>query len=248
MNFDFHHQYKDYSNIDLLKIVKRPAEYQSAAVTVATQILSERQVTPEETQFIEDYFQNIENSAKAKKIKVDAIKNKVVDFFEPVLQPSEKVEPSKWVNILLLVIAIQYAWSLFNTAKWLANFLQCEYCGFDIIFFSEFLTLLYVPPIFFLLLKKRRWGWILLFADTLFSLISKVSQTYIFFKYQRIHHGDTASFLLSILIKAAFVFFLWRDPIARHFGITQVAKKKTAAITTIGTILFILIMNLIFGL
>ena len=110
MNFDFHHQYKDYSNIDLLKIVKRPAEYQSAAVTVATQILSERQVTPEETQFIEDYFQNIENSAKAKKIKVDAIKNKVVDFFEPVLQPSEKVEPSKWVNILVLLIAIQYAW------------------------------------------------------------------------------------------------------------------------------------------
>lgn len=248
MNIDFYQLYKDYTNTELLKIVKRPADYQPAAVAVATQILNERQVTAEEIQFVDQYFHNIENSVKTKKEKYDALKTKATDFFEPVLHPSEKIEPNKWVNILLLVIAIQYAWSLFNTAKRLISFLQCDYCSFDVTFFAELLTLLYVPLIFFLLFKRRRWGWILLFADNLFSLISRVSQSYIFFKYQSIHHGDTTSFLLPILIKAAFVFFLWREPIANYFGIAQETKKKTALITTAGTLLFIFIMYLMFGL
>jgi hypothetical protein len=248
MNFDFYQLYKDYSNTELLKIVKRPTEYQPAAVAIATEILKERQVTTDETQLVDQHFQDIDNTANAKKEKIVALKDKATDFFGPVLHPSEKVEPNKWVNILLFVIAIQYAWSLFGTVRRLIIFLQCDYCSFDVTFFAEFLTLLYVPLIFFLLFKRRRWGWILLFADNLFSLISRVSQSYIFFKYQSIHRGDTTSFLLPILIKAAFVFFLWRDPIANHFGIVKETKKKTALITTAGTVLFIFVMYLMFGL
>lgn len=244
MNFDFYQLYKDYSNADLLKIVKQPGDYQTSAITAATQILKERQVTAEEIQFIDDYFHDIESSARIKKEKIETIKTKAADFFEPVLHPSEKVEPNKWVNMLLLVIAIQYAWTLFKTAKELINFLHCNYCSLDIIFFAELLTLLYVPLIFFLLLKRRRWGWILLFADNLFSLISGASQSYIFFKYQSVHYGDTTSFLLQIIIKTAFVFFLWRDTISNYFSVTLETKKKTAFITIGGTLLFILIINL----
>lgn len=248
MNIDFYQLYKDYSNLELLKIVKRPTEYQPAAVAIATQILNERQVTTEEIQLVDQHFHDIDNTTKAKKEKIDALKGKATDFFEPVLHPSENVEPNKWVNILLFVIAIQYAWSLFGTVRRLISFLPCDNCSFGITFFAEFLTLLYVPLIFFLLFKRRRWGWILLFADNLFSLILRVSQSYLFFKYQSIHHGDTTSFLLPIFIKAAFVFFLWRDPIANHFGIAHETKKKTALITTAGTLLFIFIMYLIFEL
>ena len=247
MEIDFYQQYKEYSNVDLLKIVRRPADYQLQAVDVATQILSQRQVTAEEIQFVDQYLQEIESSAKVKKEKVDALKYKITDFFEPISHPSENVSPSKWVNILLFVIAIQYAWSLFNTAKRLIRFLRCDYCRLDVLFFAELLTLLYVPVIFFLLFRRSRWGWILLFADNLFSFISMASQSYIFFKYQDIHHGSTSSFLLPILIKAAFAFFLWRNPIASHFGVSFETKKKTTLITTVGTFLFIFIMYLTFG-
>ena len=247
MNFDFYQQYKNYSNIELLKIVRRPDDYQPAAVAVAAQILHERQVTPAEISSVDEYFLDIEKSAKAKKEKIDALKNKATDFLEPVLHPGEKVEPNKWVNILLLIIAAQYAWSLFNTAKGLIRFFQCDYCTFDIGFLIEYLTLLYVPLIFFLLIKRRRWGWILLFSDNLFTLISSVSQSYIFFKYQSIHHGATTSFLLPILIKAAFVFFLWRDPIAGHFGVNHDTKKKTAVIVSAGTLIFVSAMYLMYG-
>jgi hypothetical protein len=247
MNFDYYQQYKEYSNIELLKIVKSPGDYQPTAIAVATQILSERQVTTEEIQFVDQYFHDLDNSTKAKKEKIDALKNKATDFLQPVLHPREKVEPNNWANLLLFVIGIQYTWSLFNTARRLISFLQCDYCRLDITFLAELVTLLYVPLIFFLLFKRKRWGWILLFADNLFSFISSVSQLYLFFKYQSIHHGDTTSFLLPILIKATFVFFLWRDPIANHFGISPETKKKTALITIAGTSLFIIITYLIFA-
>ena len=74
MNFDFYQQYKNYSNIELLKIVKQPTDYQPAAVAVATQILNERQVTAEEIQFVEQYFQNLNSLANAKKKKIDTLK------------------------------------------------------------------------------------------------------------------------------------------------------------------------------
>lgn len=244
MNQDFYQQYKGYSNTELLKIVKRPAEYQPKAVTVATQILTERQVTQEEHLIVDQYYHDIDSSANAKKQKVDFLKHKAADFFEPVLSPSENVQTSKWVNILLLAIAIQYAWLLFETSKRLLTYIQCDACSFDIIFFIDLSALIYVPLIFFLLFKRRRWGWNLLFADTLFGLISRVSQSYLFFKYQSIHQGDSAFFITAILVRAAIVFFLWREPVACYFGISDKRKKEIAMITTVCTLLIIIILNL----
>lgn len=247
MNFDFHQQYKDYSNIDLLKIAKRPGDYQPAAVEAATQLLDQRQITPGEIQFVDQYLQDIENSIKNKKDKIDAFKNKATDFLQPVLRPNEEIEPNKWVNILILVIGIQYTWSLFETAKGLIRFLQCEYCRSDIFIYAEILTLLYVPIIFLLLFKRKRWGWILLFADNLFSIIERVSESYLFFKHQGILHEETTYFLFPILIRILFAFFLWRQAISDHFNVTSEIKRKTAIITTIGSLLFIFITYLLFG-
>jgi len=249
MNLDFYQLYKDYSNTDLLKIVKQPGDYQPAAVSIATQILHERQITPEEILYVDQFYQDIESSKRAKKEKFDTVKNKATGFLEPVLYPTEKIEPTKWINILLLVIAIQYAWTLFNILKRLINFLKCTNCPFFITDFADILTLLYVPIIFILVFKKKRWGWILLFADNLFALISgSVSQSYFFFKYQSIPNGDLTTFILPILIKLAFVFFLWRNEISNYFRVTIETKKKTALIATGGTTLLILILFLLSGL
>lgn len=247
MNFDFYQQYSTYSNIELLKIVKRPADYQPAAIAVATQILNEREVSPEEIRLVDDYYRNIDNSIKTRSEKIGALKNKAVDLFEPVLYPSEKVEPNKWVNILLFAISIQYAWTLFNIIKALINFFQCHYCRWSLGSYLGLFMLLYIPIIFFLLFRRMQWGWILLFADNLFSLILRLSESYIFFKYQSIHHGDTASFVLPIFIRTAFVFFLWREPIANHFAVNADTKKNTALITIGVALVFLFVMYLIFS-
>jgi hypothetical protein len=265
MNFEFHNKYKDYSNIELLKIIKRPNEYQISAVDAATQILSSREISQTDIEQVDNYFDEIDTEAKRKTDKITSYKEKTADFFEPVLNPTAEVKPEKWLNILLLVIGLQYLWTLYLNISDLIRFIKyvidCKSYGldsnaetvsywtcfssrFDPLVFFQILTLIYVPIIFYLLFKRRRWGWILLFADTLFGLISTVSQSYIFFKYQQYHHGDTFSFFTQIIIKGLFVFFLWRKYISDFFNVTMETKKKTAIITAVVTVLFILSIQL----
>lgn len=246
MDFNFYEQYKTYSNIDLLKIIKRPNEYQQAAVTIAIQILNERVVTPEEIEQADQYYQGIENDVKAKNEKIDGYKNKATGFFEPVLQPSEKVEPDKWLNILLFFTALQYGWLLFNAAKRLIRFWHVPGHGLDMYFFLDVLDFLYIPVMFFLLYKRKRWGWILLFAGNLMVFLSGLSQSYIFFKYQFIHHGNTSSFLFPIIVSTIFIIFLWQKNITNYFNVTNKVKKITAAIVTTMSIILILIPFVIY--
>ena len=265
MNFDFFDKYKDYSNIDLLKIVRRPSEYQVAAVDAATQILSEREVTQSDIDQVDIHFDEIDTETKRKTDKINSYKEKTADFFQPVLKPTSEVKPEKWLNILLLVIGLQYLWTLYINVSDLLRFVKfvidCKSYGFDnstetvsywtcfsnrfdpLVFF-QIVTLIYVPIIFYLLFKRKRWGWILLFADTLFGLISLISQSYIFFKYQQYHQGDTVSFFTQIIIKGLFVFFLWRNNISNFFNVTMEIKRKTAIVTMIVTVLFILSIQL----
>jgi len=265
MNSEFYETYKGYSNIDLLKIVRRPTEYQNAAVYAATQILNTREITQSDIDQVDKYFDELDTKTKRKTDKINAYKEKTADFFEPILNPTSEVKPEKWLNILLLFIGLQYLWTLYLNITDLVGFIKlvgnCKSQGFDnstetisywTCFSSLFdplvlfkiVTLIYIPIIFYLLVKRKHWGWILLFSDNLFGLISLFSQSYVFFKYQQFHQGDRASFVTQIMIKGLFVFFLWRDKISDFFSVTKEIKKKTVIVTTIVTLVFILSIEL----
>lgn len=247
MNFKFHDQYKDYSNIELLKIVRRPNDYQTAAVDAATLILKEREISQTDIQQIDTYFGELDTKAKLKTDKINSYKDKATDFLEPVLNPSADVKPAKWLNIFLVFIALDYLWTFYNSIKAFALFSNCYGCTFDITMALSLVSLVYVPVVFYLLYKRKRWGWILLFADNLFTFIARLSQSYLFFKFQEIHRGDTSAFIISILIKAAFVFFLWRVTISDFFGVTHKTKKDTAIAATVIAVFFVGTMQLLLG-
>jgi hypothetical protein len=238
MTFNFHDQYKDYSNIELLKIVRQPNEYQTEAVDAATSILKERSISETDIQQVDTYFEEIEAKAKQKSEKLNSYKEKAADFLQPIVKPGPEVKPAKWLNILLLFIGLDYVWMFYNSIKRIVSISRCRNCTFDITIVLTIVTLIYVPVIFFLLFKKRRWGWILLFADNLFTFIANLFQSYIFFEYPEFRRDGISAFLLPILIKAVFVFFLWRVPISDFFGVTHKAKKDTAIVTIVIAVLF----------
>src|SRR5271154_2142960 len=105
MEINFYEQFRDYSNIELLKILKRPLEYQTAAIDAASEILSERQVSDEEHRATEDYFAGRDEQLRLKREKTESIKNNVADFLEPIIQPGPHVEPGKWINLFLVFMA-----------------------------------------------------------------------------------------------------------------------------------------------
>ena len=230
MNFDFYEQYKEYSTVELLKIVKKAADYQPGAVEAAKTILAQRQITQHELEEAEHLIKEEEEQGKAFSNKINSYKEKAADFFEPIINPGTEVKPVKWLNILLLFTGLQYVWVLYDTIKSLLLFIKCRYCSFDFSIILLLVNLIYIPLVFYLLYKKRRWGWILLFADNLFILIIRLGETYTFFKYQEFHRGSTSEFIFFILVRAAFVFFLWRKSIAGFFGVSDKIKKDTAMI------------------
>jgi hypothetical protein len=80
MDFDFYDQYKNYSNVELLKICKQPANFQAAAIDAAKEILKSRNVSEEELRKTENYFTAIQTKEQAKKDKINNYKEKAADL------------------------------------------------------------------------------------------------------------------------------------------------------------------------
>src|SRR5688500_3034071 len=114
MKIDFRQQFKDYSNIELLKILQRSDAYQPEAVEAADKILNERKVSPEEADEVQMHFQGLEDKATAKAARIDAYKSKVEDFIEPLIHPKRQVTLIKWLKIFLVVLVIQYLFTLYD--------------------------------------------------------------------------------------------------------------------------------------
>jgi len=243
VNFDFLQKYRGYSNVELLKIVKRPEGFQPAAVAAANHLLIERNVTLEEIQIADAFFSQTDANAKAKQEKKEAFVRKLADFFEPILHPGRKVEPRKWIHILLLVLVVKYFIAVVDIMRGVISSLQSYDRPFELIDLWPCVSLLYIALIFILLFKRKRWGWILIFFDNLFHAIMHLSGLYVFFEYQSIHHGTTISFFMPVFINGAFLVLLWQNPVIAYFGIDRATRKKTAVITVIGTILFILALS-----
>jgi hypothetical protein len=243
MDFNFYDQFKDHSTIELLKIVRNPSGYQPEAIEAVTKVLSERNITGADMEEVDAYFNEQKNKVERKAEKINAFKEKAADLLEPITNPGPEIKPVKWLNILLLVMGLQYLWTFFKTMKMFVGILGCRGCTVDITVIWLLLLLLYPPVIFYLLLKKKRWGWILLFAENLVSFIISIRQSFTFFKYQHYHLGDTGTFLVSMLIKAGFCYFLWRKEIATFFGISATDKKNTTLVAVIIAALFIVIFG-----
>jgi hypothetical protein len=234
MNFNFYDQYRVYSNVELLRIISRADEYQPEAVEAASLVLKDRNVTEEERAEVEQFFAD----KKAKAEKIEAYKDKAKDFFQPIIQPKADIKPGKWLNILLLLVVLDYLWILYDTIRDVVLYLRCAYCEFDLSFFLfSLLGIVYVPFIFYLLLKRKRWGWILLFADSGITALSRLNQMLLLFKYQGVPVGSTTTFIVAILIKVGFLIFLWRKEISDYFNVSIKAKQYTLIFLIFVTVL-----------
>jgi len=117
MHFNFHENFRQLANADLLKIVRQADEYQPAAVQAATDILQERKVPESDIVEVDNFFTG-KLAAEQKKIgQRQVLKEQVVDFIEPLLKPDQEIKPAKWLKILLVVIAVQFIWENFYTVS-----------------------------------------------------------------------------------------------------------------------------------
>ncbi len=228
--------YNDYSTFELLKIVKRPGTHPPEAVSAATEILKTRSVTLEDLQELNQYFRDQDNTAKANKESPYGMKTTPTNFGSMALD--EEAEPPRWLNILILLMALHYAWTLYITTKQLIFYLECDTCNELVLRYVSFLPLLYIPLAFYLLFRRSRWGWIILFADNGHKLISGLFTSYFLYNDKSMYRGSTDDFYLLLALKGVFLLLLWRNSIASYYNVGVRTKRRTLVGTVIGTFLF----------
>jgi hypothetical protein len=221
MHFDFYALYKNYSNIDLLKIIQQPDNYQPLVVETASLILKERMVTEEEL------------LALADKADVQA-----TDFLEPAMIPEESTAPVKWWKTFLVFITLHLLWKLFMFGFWVWLIYMF---GADANIWVEAGFAVAAVFTYYLMVKKKAWGWILFFITNTFWGISKIYYLWFLIKTQGLEAAHIKSNIILALVYLAFVSFLIRKDVSAYFQVSEKGRLLTFGITAAITFVYFFI-------
>ena len=243
MKLNFHDIFQQYSTAKLLAILQQPEQYQPEAVAAADNILQERIISPEDRQEAESLINSPATAPSPLAGKLHALGEKTGSLLDPLLHPQEAVPAQKWLNILLLLMALQYGWVIYRAVQSLRYWWEVDGESVDVSLLFTVLNLAYIPLLFYGLLKKRRWGWILLYADNIFTLTGQVYQLQILLRFPDDYEANTSQLLLLMLIRAAFILFLGRIRIRNLFRISVRTRLSTALLSVLAALLYLLALE-----
>jgi len=229
MNLNFIEEFKNYSNLELLKIIKNPTHYQQAAVDAAQTILSTRTISNEEVQKVDDDLATTrEQGTRNDK-----------GIFKSVFRASSDEATSKWLKFLWLALAVQYAKTLYGFLPSVIYFLRCKFCPFDYVWAFSFLNILYMPVVFFLLARKSKSGWVLLFGETIFTGVSlqilflqtmvQIIKSIYYLDFPQLNVSD---YLWFVLIRTFVVIMLLKEEVTKHFNVNDQTKIWTIMVAS----------------
>lgn len=210
MHFDFYERYKDYPDTELQKILQQPDAYQPDAVDAASRILKERGVTEE---------------------KVNSIH--LLDSFEITEEP----KTPKLLTLLLVLIALEYLWKFYTTAK--VFFYEGSIMDTSVLLVS-FIPFVYSAFVFFLLLKGKQWGWILTFIGASITVSGRIIQLDSLFEYIGLDTVQGAIFMAVTFLNLFLAISLWQKEILAFFNITMETRRWTALAAIVILVLLLL--------
>ncbi len=239
-------RYYNYSNYELLKIIKRPENYQLEAIQAAEKILKDRIVSDDDINQVEKYYQEIDYQKKITQEKRESIYKNLNAHFNVFANTNNILDVEKWLNIYLLFMAGELLIKLYKFVRFVITFKEnCEFCTLDFSdYFYVIFDCLFIPIVGFLLYKRKRLGWVLLIAKSTITLMYyfAYSSALIFFNTFFLSY---ISFLLWVFfINIATLIFFWKTEVAELFNISKQQKIKYYANIFILCFLAILLLVL----
>ncbi|RPE13968.1 hypothetical protein EGT74_10775 [Chitinophaga lutea] len=230
MTFDFALQFKDYSTTELLQITLHPDTYDPQAVDAAARILAARQVPEAEIAEASAAILEDADKAHARRNKIDGYKTKAKETLEHVLEPGGEVKPAIWIRIFVAVVGLQYVWKLFENTVAFVRMVQYEGLGGlpggYVLYLLQFA---YTPCLIYLLIKRNRWGWILLVLGCTLAVVNGLIGWYYSYKLQSFFKTDYIWLVFSLALNAAFLYFLLKEKIMHYFHVKPIVKQRTVA-------------------
>lgn len=215
MKTDLHNQYKDQPTTNLLMITQRPGLYHADLVAVVAEILKTREVTQEDLDNAEIQLNKVGSPVLAEALPVDSLK-----------AANDKNE--LWLKVILAVVVLDYLHLLYIDIKQFSHVFSREVYSYRNVSVGSFFDLLVLPFVFYMFYKRKRWGWITLFAVKLITI--EPSLLFYFREYWPVESGvNLLSYsLLAISINIAIIIVLWKRDICNVFKVNDRTKWVTA--------------------
>ena len=239
MESQFIEKYKSYSNFELLKITQKPDDYQEKAVDAANEILKDRGISEDDLREIEDYY------FKEKQSEKENLEENIFDFLHTDYEPKEFHKPENWLNVFLLVVLFQYLFFFYNAIKYLSFALYHKTIRLNIISLELTFFLFFTPILFYLIFKKHKLGWIILFLKNIFNLFLLSPLFFQFLKTGNIPNNFSPIRIFFSLYYLIFALFLLKPSISNLFEISPILKKTIVAITIAITLVYLIVSNTI---
>lgn len=234
MLFNFEERYKDYTNAALLQITLQPGKYQPDAVAAAEKLLLQRSLSDEDREEAADL---VAGKTKTAQRKPGQEEESLTELLERGTTAGSGVKAEKQLRLFLIGLALLYLWTLYPVVRSAVEIVQYGFASWSWIDL-KYLDLVWFPFIYYLLYQRKKWGWILLFSNSLFNLVSQVFNLFSLIVYVNTGHSNGLLFYcINTLIQTGMCLFLWREDIASLFGVQERLKKKALLAVTIGSVL-----------
>jgi len=226
MEFEFYERFAAYSTADLIIIVRQPDQYQAEAIAAAERILQERDISETDREQAEQFFRNEESAKMAREERLQSYRDKVVDFAEPLLMPQAEVSPWKWYRLFLTGYILIYIRAFYYFVRTEIMILRH---GLELGWFilADFADIAYLSVVLYLLVKKNRWGWILLFVGSVCEIAINFIQLEQLYKYRGVVRPNVGNVAFEILFPILLVFFLWKRSITDFFRVDAIIRKRS---------------------
>jgi hypothetical protein len=218
MDSNFYEDFKTNSNEELISVIRQIGAHQPEAIAAAYKHLNERQVSDSEIFGLP--------AASTSADTAGANEDGQEDLLVPYLQETTVKSSNKWINIILSVIASQFFYQTIYTGWYFYK----NNLNLSLLFnYSYIVPFFFVPILFLLVFKRKKWGWNILFAIHIINIIVTIGL-----------HGrglisglidDLSTLIGPVVVLAVSTFMvsvLWKEEVARDFVVSK-AKKQQAA-------------------
>jgi hypothetical protein len=177
---EFSTLFKSYSAEQLLQILEKKNEYQTEAVNAAQSELDSRKLNTEALLDAQSALNEITTGEFRKTEKLRTVTDKLKTITSEVfdLDPSVTKTPEKNIKIMCIVLTAMLLYKILSNADYILALVKDMFI-IDSGLLLYLLTFIYVPAGIYFTWRKKKAGWIMLFAWGLLTIFSIILELYL---------------------------------------------------------------------
>jgi len=244
---DFTERYQNYSDIELLRIIRTPKSYQPLAVETAENILNSRNLSPDELKAMHAKIDNEFEAKLTAELKRKEFENKIIgtgDSIFSAINPIQKdgSNANTIIKSMAIFIGLISIYQIYNQMGLLFFMFGDSAARWDWSVLLYFFPVILPPVAAILFFMRKSMGWLLLAMFFVFSLLGNIRMLFFSLSIPRSDieainnlypRSSATAFFLTALFYAALLWVICTREIREAFMINNKFMVRTLLILTV---------------